>query len=100
LLSLPLPFLLPFSSHSLPYSLSMCSWPASTSLLSLSAFLYLYYLLNSPPYALNKLYSILYCHVATPSGGRDASAWAGRGTPFPHTSPHIHRTYPPLFIFL
>jgi hypothetical protein len=26
--------------------------------------------------------------VAGPSGGRDASAWACWGAPFPHTSPH------------
>jgi hypothetical protein len=52
-----------FPSLSLPHfllPLSMCSWTASTYLLSLSAFRCLYNLLNSPPNALNKLYSILY----------------------------------------
>ena len=72
-LSLSLLFLLPtcFSlalldssfSPSLP-PLSMCSWPwpTSTSLPLLSAFLCLYYPLNSSPHALNKLfYTILSC---------------------------------------
>jgi hypothetical protein len=31
--------------------------------------------------------------VAGPSGGRDALEWAHRAIPFPHTSPHPHRTY-------
>ena len=53
--------------------------------LPLSAFLCLYYPLNSPPHALNKLYSILYHQVAGLSGGRAASAWACGGTPSPHT---------------
>jgi hypothetical protein len=74
-----------------PRSLSL-SLPLSLSL-SLSLFLSLYYPLNSPPYALNKVYSILYC-VASLSGGRDASAWACRGTPFSHTLPHLHQIYP------
>lgn len=34
-------------------------------------------------HALNKLYSILYHCMAGTSGGKDASAWAPRGTPFP-----------------
>jgi hypothetical protein len=59
------------------------------STLPFSAFLCLYYFLNSPLHALNKLYSIL-CHcVAGLSGGRDASVWACWGTPSPtphHTS--------------
>jgi hypothetical protein len=38
------------------------------------------------------LYSILYYPVAGPSGGRDASAWACRGTPFPHTWLPIQQT--------
>jgi hypothetical protein len=59
---------------------------STTLSLSLSAFLCLYCPLNSPPHALNKLYSILYHHVANPSGGRDASVWASRGTPLP---PHL-----------
>jgi hypothetical protein len=38
-----------------------------------------------PSLVLNKLFY---------TGGRDASAWAGRGTPFsPHTLPHLHQTY-------
>jgi hypothetical protein len=49
----------------------------------LSAFLCLCYPLNSPPHALNKLYSILYRCVAGLSGWRDALAWACRATPFP-----------------
>ena len=67
--------------------LSTCSWPVSTSLFlcSVSAFLCLYYPLSSPPHVPNKLYSILYNHVAGPSGGRDVSAWASGGIPFPHT---------------
>ena len=76
--SFSLPSLSPFLSP-----LSMCSWPTSTPLRSLSLFLTLCLSLNSPCHALNKLYSILYCHVAGTSGGRDASAWTGRGTPFP-----------------
>jgi hypothetical protein len=55
----------------------------SISPLSLS--LCLYYTLNSPPHALNKLYAILYPHVAGPSGRRDALAWARWDIPFPHT---------------
>lgn len=51
-----------------------------------SAFLCLYSL-NSPLHGLNKLYSILYRPVACPSGGRDVSAWAHRGTPFCLTIP-------------
>jgi hypothetical protein len=82
--------------------------------LPLSAFLRLYNLLNSPCRALNKLYTILYYiilyytilyytilyytitilyrHVAGPSGGRDALAWACWDTPYPHTSSRLHRT--------
>jgi hypothetical protein len=79
----------------------MCSWPASIlllpiTLLPLSAFLCLYYPFNSPPHALNKLYSILYHHVAGHSVGRDALTWAGGGTPLPYTSSHLHRPYSPL----
>jgi hypothetical protein len=62
-------------------------FPSALSLhiLPLSAFLCLYCPLNSPPHATYKLYSIQYCSVAGPSGGRDASAWACRGTYFHHT---------------
>jgi hypothetical protein len=74
-------------------SLSPWSWLASTSLLNLSVFLCLCYLLNSPAHALNKLCSILYHCVAGSSGGRYALAWAHWGTSFPHTWPHSHRAY-------
>jgi hypothetical protein len=40
-----------------------------------------------------KLYSILCLCVAGPSWERDASAWACRGTSFPHTLLHLHQTY-------
>ena len=83
---LPLTFLLPLSPHSLLPSLYVVMAGLYFSTFSL------YYPLNSPPHDLNKLYSILYCPVAGPSGGRDALAWARRGTSFPHTSPHPHRT--------
>jgi len=90
----PLVPFLPIPFHPL---LSMCSWPASTPLPfyfspspspSYSSSLFLppyslflslplpYYLLNSLPHALNKLYSILYHPVTDPSGGRDVSEWA------------------------
>ena len=93
-------FFSPFSPHSLPLSLHvlMASLYSSTSL-SFSAFLCLYYPLNSLPHALNKLYSILYHCVAGPSGGKDASAWACRGTPCPHTSPHLQEHNPSLFFY-
>jgi hypothetical protein len=81
-------------SPSLP-PLSMCSWPwpTSTSLPLLSAFLCLYYPLNSSPHALTKLYAILYHHVAGPSGGRDAFVWVHWGISFPHASPRPYRIY-------
>ena len=86
---------------SLSYSLDSCPLcfslfprglgrPLRLYSLLFSAFFCLCYSLNSPPHALNKLYSILYRCVSGPSGGRDASAWAYQGTPFPHTpSEHI-----------
>jgi hypothetical protein len=88
-------FSLALLGSSLPHSLppfSMWPWPVSTPLLSPS--LCLYYPLNSPPYALNKRYSILYPRVAGPSGGRDALAWAHRTYSFPlylfiNTSPSL-----------
>jgi hypothetical protein len=46
-----------------------------------------------PSHAPNKLYSILYFCVANSLGERDASEWASRGPPFPHTWLHIHQTY-------
>ena len=63
------PFPSPLSPHGHGLPLLLYSLP-------LSAFLCLYYPLNSLPHALNKLYSILYRCVAGPSGGRDALAWA------------------------
>jgi hypothetical protein len=75
---LPLPHLSP---HQLLFT---CSWPASISLLLFSSLsLCLYYPLNSPLHALNKLYSILYHHVP------QAEGWTQGGTLFPtphHTS--------------
>jgi hypothetical protein len=82
---LPLSLLLPLSPHSLPL-LSTWSWSDTNSLLSLS--LCLYYSLNFPPHALNKLYSILYHTWLVPHGGRNVSPWASWGTLFPYTSPH------------
>jgi hypothetical protein len=81
------------SCPSLPLSLHMVLASLYFSTLLLSAFLCLYYPLNSPPRALNELYSILYHYVAGPSWGTDASVWARRDIPFPHTSPHPYRTY-------
>ena len=79
--SLPIPFPLSPRGHGQPLLLYS---------LLLSAFLCLCYPLNSPPRALNKLYSILYCRMAGPSQGRDALAWAHRSTSSPHTLPeHI-----------
>ena len=68
--------------------LSILSWLASTSLLLLiSAFLCFYYSLNSPPHALNKLYSILYHCVAGPWGGGKGCLGTGLTRhPFP---PHL-----------
>jgi hypothetical protein len=71
-------------AHGQPLLLYSLPFSASTSLLA-------------PFHALNKLYSVPSC--ANPSGGRDASAWACRGTPLSHTSPHITQIYPSLFIF-
>lgn len=73
-----------FSPFPYPVSLGGHGWPLLLYSL-LSAFLWLYYSLYSPPHARNKLYSILYCGVAGPSGGGDALAWACGGTPLPHT---------------
>jgi hypothetical protein len=57
-------------------------WTLLFYVLLLSAFLCFYYF-NSPPHALNKLYCVLYLCVSGLSRGRDASAWALWGTPFP-----------------
>jgi hypothetical protein len=77
--------LVPFPLSLFPPSSRAHGQPLLFYSLFLSAFLCLYYPLNSPPHALNKLYSILYHTVAGPSGGRYTSAWAHRGTPSPHT---------------
>jgi hypothetical protein len=85
-----------------PPPLSKYSWLASSPLLlgfsTLSAFLHLYYPLDSPPHALNKLCSIPSCGWSL--RGRDVSAWPAEALPSPtphHTSiEHI----PPFFIFL
>jgi hypothetical protein len=69
------------------------TWQKPERPVPLSDFLCLYYLLNSPSHALNKLCSILYSHVAGPSGGRNALAWVHQVTCFSHTSPHPHKTY-------
>jgi hypothetical protein len=104
-LSPPLVFvsLLPLALLSPPLSLPpLCGhgWPLLLYSLPLSAFPCLYYSLNSPPHALNKLYSMLYC-VAGPSGWRDSLEWAQRGTPFPHTSPHpIDHILISLYLFI
>ena len=79
--SLPCPLLPPLP---LPFPpLSMCSQPASTSLLS--AFLCLSYPLSSPSRVLNKRYSILHQCVAGLPERRDVLAWARRDIPFCHT---------------
>jgi hypothetical protein len=88
-----LPF--PFIPHSLP-SVSPHAHGQSLfhyfAIHSLFAFLCVYYPLIFFPYTLNKLYSILYHHVLV-------LHWEGMlcmgllRWPFPHTSPHPHRTY-------
>jgi hypothetical protein len=90
----PPPPLLPSYSYSVllpvlpsPFpspSLSTCSWLACTPLPPPPPF-WLYYPLNIPLHALNKLYSILYLHEAGPLGGRDASDCTPGGTLFPCT---------------
>ena len=49
--------------------------------------------LNSYPNALNKLFCTIQSCGWNLRGGRDASAWAHRGIPFPHTIPHLHQTH-------
>ena len=96
-------FSLPFLGSSLPpspisFSLSPCvhGQPLLLYSLPLSAFLCLYYPLNSPPHALNKLYSILYCHVAGPSGGKTClDMGLLRHLPSSYLITPPHRTYPP-----
>ena len=91
---LPLTFLLPLSPHSLLPSLYVVMAGLYFSTFSL------YYPLNSPPHALNKLYSILYHLWLIPLG--EGMPWYGPAeappSPIPgHTSiEHI----PLLFIFV
>jgi hypothetical protein len=68
--------------------LSTWSWLANTSLLSLSFCLSfcLYYPLNSPPHALNKLYSILYVMCLVPQVG--GMPWHGPAEAPPSPTPH------------
>ena len=79
-------------SPSSPSSLTTGSWLPSTPLFSLSVCLCLYSL-NSPLNSLSKLYCIIYHCVAGSSGGRDALAWACRGSSFLQSRLHIHQTY-------
>ena len=62
----------------LPCPLSLCGHGQPPLIYSLlfSASLCFYYSLNSPPHALNKVYSIPYLCVSGPSGRKDALAWA------------------------
>jgi hypothetical protein len=69
----------PFLPHSLHVVMASCHFS--------TAFICLYYSLNSLPYTLNKLYSILYCHVVVLSRGRDASVWVHWGSLLPHCPP-------------
>jgi hypothetical protein len=80
------------SSPLSPLSLFLSAHGRPLLLYSLSAFLCLYYPLNSPSHALNKPYSILYRHVDAPSGGRDFSA----ETPLFPTPHHTSIEYNPL----
>ena len=64
-------FSLPFSHFPRSHGQPLLLYPPL-----LSAFLCLYYSLNSLPQALNNLYSILYGDVAGLSGAREALAWA------------------------
>jgi hypothetical protein len=54
--------------------------------LPFSAFLFLYDPVNSPPCALNKLYSVLCCAVAIPHG--DRMPWHGPAETPPSPTPH------------
>ena len=101
--SFSLPFLgssLPPSPLSFPLSPRVHGQPLLLYSLPLSAFLCLYYPLNSPPYAPNKLYSILYRPVADPS--EEAIPWHGpvETSPFliPHHTPIEHTSF--LFLVL
>jgi hypothetical protein len=50
----------------------------------LFTFLCLYYFLKFPPHPLNKLYSILYCHVAGPKGKGYLGMGPSRNLPAPY----------------
>jgi hypothetical protein len=76
----PLPFL----------SFSPLSLPPSVSIILLTSF----------PHALNKVYFILYCPVAGPSGGMDISAMGSQRHPLPpHLTEPPPRHIPSLLIF-
>jgi hypothetical protein len=80
----------PLPPHSLHPSL-WWSWPAPLLYFLLSAFLCLYYSLDSPPHALNKLYSMLYCHRCVWSlRGKGCLGTGLRRHPFPSLP---HRIY-------
>ena len=81
---------LPFPLPSLFPSPSLHVFMACLYFSTPPPFLCLYYPLNFLPHFLNKLCSILYHHMASPSAGRDTSAWACRDIPIPHTSLHAH----------
>jgi hypothetical protein len=91
LLPTPLPFPIPspFPSPSLQVVMASLYFSNLSLSLPLSASTTLLTLL---PHALNKLYSILYCHVAGPSGQRGGLAWAGWDIPFLYTQDPC-RTY-------
>jgi len=112
-LSCSLTFLLPLYSvlfflpsfFPFPCPFSTCSWSASTPLLSpfpppLSAFLCLYYLLISPPHALNKLYSILYHHVAGHLGEGMPQYGPVEVPPYPTPDYTFAKHIPSLLVFL
>jgi hypothetical protein len=83
-----------------PHHMLMAGLYSSTVLLSFSAFLCFYYPLNFPPQTLSKLYFILYHCVAGPSGKGCLSMGPPRH-PLPHTSAHLHITYPPsIYLFI
>jgi hypothetical protein len=55
--------------------------------------------LNSPPHALNKLYSIYYTVVRLVPRGKGCFGMGQQRYPFPHIILHLHQTYPWLLYF-